>query len=251
VSLLTEDPDHAREVRALGVPLGLFVDLDPRFGRSGIPFQDRGRIASTLEACGDALAGLHAYEGHVRAPLASDRARACAPLFDELVEIAREHGLERRELVTSGTPTFVEALEHAGLARLEHCVSPGIVVYWDTNSEAFGLCGFQLAATLFARVISAPAKGRATLDAGSKSLDAAAGDPCASIVGWPGLTVLHASEEHLPLEVRSGAAPAPGALLELAPRHVCPMINLADSVALLEGDELVRVVPVAARGHEA
>jgi D-serine deaminase-like pyridoxal phosphate-dependent protein len=91
---------------------------------------------------------------------------------------------------------------------------------------------------------------RVTLDAGSKAVDAAAGDPCASSLAWPGLRALTPSEEHLPLAVEAGPAPELGARLELVPRHVCPTINLAGEAVLLEGGRVKAVVPVAARGHE-
>jgi D-serine deaminase-like pyridoxal phosphate-dependent protein len=250
VSVLTEDPGHAREVLELDAGLGLFVDLDPRFGRSGIPIDDRAWIAATVHACGESLRGLHAYEGQVRDRTPADRALRCAPLFDAVCDVVREHRLEARETVTSGTPTFVEALQHPGLALLSRTVSPGIVVYWDLNSEALGIEGFTCAASVLARVASAPGPGRVTLDAGSKSLDAAAGDPCCAVEGWPGLEPLRPWEEHLPVLVRSGAAPRVGELLELLPRHVCPMVNLADEAVLIDGGRVSGIVAVAARGHE-
>lgn len=250
LSILTEDLEHVREVRSHAASLGLFVDLDPQFGRSGIALTDRARVRAVVDACGEELRGLHAYEGHIRLPSASERRAACAPLFDELCALALELGLERRETITSGTPTFLEALEHPGLRALHHRVSPGIVVYWDLNSAALGIQGFECAASVLARVISAPRAGRVTLDAGSKSLDAAAGDPCVGVRGCDARAA-KPSEEHLPLELGSGRAPRLGELLELVPRHVCPMINLAQSAVLLEGEQVLEIAPVSASGHES
>lgn len=250
VSVLTEDPAHAQLVRATSAQLGLWLDLDPRFGRSGVSIDDDARIDATLQAAGSALVGLHAYEGQIRDARPEARASACQPLFSRLVELVRSRALEHVELVTSGTPTFEQALACAPFAALNHRVSPGIVVYWDTNSEAFGIPGFECAATVLARVISSPAAGRVTLDAGSKSLDAAAGDPCVRVRGWPQLVAQRPSEEHTPLIAVDGRTPPVGALLELEPRHVCPMINLASEVVLLEGERVVRIERVSARGHE-
>jgi D-serine deaminase-like pyridoxal phosphate-dependent protein len=250
LSVLTEDPEHARHVRELAPELGLFLDLDPRFGRSGIGLDDDARLDATLRAAGDAFMGLHAYEGQIRDARFEDRTRACAPLFARLVEIVRTRSLERFQLVTSGTPTFEQALAFEPFRALNHRVSPGIVVYWDTNSASLGIDGFECAATVLARVVSAVAPGRVTLDAGSKSLDAAAGDPCVRVRGWPQLVAQHPSEEHTPLVALDGRAPPVGTLLELEPRHVCPMVNLADDVALLEGERVVRLERVAARGHD-
>lgn len=250
LSLLTEAPEHALEVRRAAPQLGLWVDLDPGMGRSGIALDDTARLDATLEAAGAALIGLHAYEGQIRHASAAERARACAPHFEGLARLVHSRSLERLELVTSGTPTFEQALAFEPFAALRHRVSPGIVVYWDTNSEALGIAGFQCAASVLARVISANGAGRVTLDAGSKSLDAAAGDPCVRVRGWPGLVAQRPSEEHLPLASLDGRTPPMGELVELEPRHVCPMINLAQRVVLLEGESVVGIEDVAARGHE-
>jgi len=247
LSLLSEDAAHARELREHG--LGVFLDLDPSMGRSGVALDDRARIREVALAAGSALRGWHAYEGHVRASTAAERRTACAPLFDALVDLALALGSREHETITSGTPTFVEALEHRGLSALQHSISPGIVVYWDHNSAALGLQGFRCAASVLARVISKPRAQRVTVDAGSKSVDASVADPCVSVAGWPGLVAARPSEEHLPLDARSGPTPTLGELLELEPRHVCPMVNLAERCALLEGEELLRVASVSARAH--
>jgi D-serine deaminase-like pyridoxal phosphate-dependent protein len=254
VSLLTEDPDHAREVvEAAPGLVGLYVDLNPGYDRTGIPHRDRERIRAVTAAAAGALRGLHDYEGHVRSPDSASRAADCRRIYDELQQIAddlRARGAGFRELITSGTPTFTHALGHRSFSGWDHQVSPGTVVYWDLNSEDFNLEGFAAAATVLARVISWPERNRVTCDAGSKAIDAAGGDPCCAAEGWPGLRAGVPSEEHLPLEVVEGDTPGPGTLLRLVPAHICPTVNLADEAALIEKDEVVAVVPVAARGHE-
>ena len=253
LSVLSEDPDHARAVRASAPELGIYLDLDPGFHRSGVSTDDRARIAATRAAAGEALRGLHFYEGHLRQEDPGERRRRAEPLYRTLLELADESAVatgEEPELITSGTPSFEAALDFAGLRERRHRVSPGTVVYWDTTSRDFGIQGFAYAASVLTRVVSHPGGGRITCDAGSKAVDAACGDPCASVLGWPGLRALTPSEEHLPLALEDGDAPAPGALLELVPRHVCPTVNLADQAVLLEGETVVGIVPVAARGHE-
>ncbi|MBM3989408.1 MAG: hypothetical protein FJ298_00210 [Planctomycetes bacterium] len=247
VSMLSEDAAHARSLREHS--LGVFIDLDPHMGRSGIALDQRARIREVALAAETALRGWHAYEGHVRAPTAPQRRAACAPLFDALADLALSLGSREHETITSGTPTFVEALEHRGLAALQHSISPGIVVYWDHNSAALGLAGFRCAASVLTRVISRPRSDRVTVDAGSKSIDASVSDPCVQVAGRPELVATRPSEEHLPLDVRSLAPPQLGDLLELEPRHVCPMVNLAERCALLEGERLLTIASVCARAH--
>jgi D-serine deaminase-like pyridoxal phosphate-dependent protein len=89
-----------------------------------------------------------------------------------------------------------------------------------------------------------------TCDAGSKSIAAEAGDPCAFVLGHPELVPLRPSEEHLPLSVRSGPLPPRGTELLLVPRHVCPTVNLAEQAILVENGEVREIAPVSARAHD-
>ncbi len=247
LSVLSDEPEHASSLVASG--LGVFVDLDPGMGRSGAPLEARSRIRAVVGASGSSLRGLHAYEGHIRSATSAERLATCAPIFDALCSITEDMGCAEHELITSGTPTFLEALDHSGLAALPHRVSPGIVVYWDLNSEALGIHGFSCAASVLARVVSTPHHGRVTLDAGSKSVDASVPDPCVCAAGHDDWSALRPSEEHLPFRVPPSSAPRVGSLVELYPKHVCPMVNLAERCALLESERLLEVVPVDARAH--
>ncbi len=247
-SMLSEDPDHAAEVRGSG--LGVYLDLDPGYHRTGIPLADRQRIMATVESAGPELRGLHYYDGHLHDGTPSERRETCEQIYGELLQFAADLARDDLEIITSGTPTFPHALTFKPFAAVNHTISPGTVVYWDLRSEHLDIPGFRYAATVQSRVISHPLPDRVTCDAGSKALDAAAGDPCAEVANWDGLQAMRPSEEHLPLRVLSGQPPPLGQLLRLVPTHVCPTVNLADEAVLLEGDRPVRIVSVKARGHE-
>jgi D-serine deaminase-like pyridoxal phosphate-dependent protein len=246
-AMLSEEPVHARALAAAG--LQVFVDLDPGYHRTGIPLAERTRIDAVITGAGTALRGLHCYDGHLHDGSLADRTAACRAIYAELVALARSSppGLE---IVTSGTPTFPIALQYEPFTAFDHTVSPGTVVYWDARSQELGIDGFQFAVNIAARVVSQPQRDIVTLDAGSKAIDAAAGDPLAVALGPWRLRALHASEEHLPMQVEGGEAPPLGTMLRLVPRHVCPTVNLADEAVLLEGDRVRAIVPVRARGHE-
>ncbi|MFO1076938.1 MAG: alanine racemase [Planctomycetota bacterium] len=248
LSVLSEDPAHAERLAAAG--LGVFVDLDPGYHRTGIALAARDRIAAAARAAGAQLRGLHCYDGHLHDATPADRRAAAHRVYAELIALADALGM-RGELATSGTPTFPDALAFPGFAGRDHTVGPGTVVYWDARSEALGIDGFTCAAEVLARVISHPAPGRFTVDAGSKAVDAAAGTPCVRLQPpWRG-TAATPSEEHLPFAAADPQAVPPlGTLVRLVPAHVCPTVNLADDAVLLEGGEIVAIVPVRARGHE-
>jgi len=253
-AVLSEDPAHVAQVPA-GV--GLFVDLNPGFDRTGIPFDRREDILAVARAAGDRLRGLHAYEGHrTESDPELRRERAFAG-YRELLELAaalEAEGLAIGELCTSGTPAFPCALDFPGFAELEagrHTVSPGTVVLHDARSqEQVPGLGLLPAAVVFTRVVSRPASGRFTCDAGSKSIAAEAGHPCAFAVGHPEFVARVPSEEHLPFECAPAEVPELGSELYLVPRHVCPTVNLAETALLVEDGEELERFPVSGRAHD-
>jgi len=253
LAVLCENPRAADEVPER---LGIFVDLDPGMRRTGIPLAERAAVRAVARAAGQRLRGLHHYEGHLHGPAEERRAR-CFACYGELLELSAElarEGLRVEELVTSGTPAFRHALEYPGFARADgpaHRVSPGTVVFHDLRSEEENPeLGLVPAAVVLSRVVSHPAPDVVTSDAGSKSLAAEAGNPCALALGHPELEALKPSEEHLPWRVHGGHPPRRGDVLMLVPRHVCPTVNLAEEAVLVEGGRVRGTVSVRARAHD-
>ena len=254
LGVLCEDPAEAAAVPGR---LSIFVDLNPGMNRTGVALAREDTIREIARLAGPRLAGLHFYDGHVRGGSASERRRAAHAGYERLAALARRmigDGIAIAEIVTSGTPTFRYALEFEPLRELAgvtHRVSPGTVTYHDLRSEQ-ELEDLDLlpAALLLTRVVSHPAEDIVTCDAGSKSIAAEAGDPCAFVLGHPELEPLTPSEEHLPLRLHGGVRPPRGTPLLLIPRHVCPTVNLAEEALLFDGRQPRGVVTVRARGHE-
>jgi D-serine deaminase-like pyridoxal phosphate-dependent protein len=253
ISVLAEDPDA---VGAIPAELGIFVDVNPGMNRTGILPADGDVIMEVAKRAGERFRGVHYYEGHVREGDTTTRRKTAFALYDDLLGLMRDltqAGLRIEELVTSGTPTFLHALSFEPfrqLAPTRHRVSPGTVVYHDARSLDITELEFVPAALVLARIVSHPTRGIVTCDAGSKSIAAEAGDPCAVALGWPNLQALTPSEEHLPFQVLSGDKPARGHSLLLLPRHVCPTVNLAEEAVLVQGGRVVGSAPVTARAHE-
>ena len=94
--------------------------------------------------------------------------------------------------------------------------------------------------------------GRITCDAGHKTVSADAGIPNCAVLGDPAMQPLKPSEEHLPIDLPTGAtAPNVGDLLYLVPRHVCPTVNNFDEALIIRDGQIVSVERVTARGREA
>lgn len=254
LSVLCEEPARVAEIPP---QLSVFVDVNPGMNRTGIPMANVEEILAVAGAAGERFRGVHFYDGHMYDLASADRRRATFACYERLLELVsalESAGHPVSEIITSGTPTFLHALAFEAFTELgetRHRVSPGTVVYHDMGSEQ-GNPELVLtpAATLFTRVVSHPSAALVTCDAGSKSIAADVGDPCAFVIGHPHLVAQPPSEEHLPLHVTSGERPARGTPLHLAPTHVCPTVNLAEQVVLMDGGAVQDVVRVSARAHE-
>jgi len=250
-SVLCEDPDAVG-----GIPpeLGIFVDVNPGMHRTGIPLAHAGEISGVALQAGGRFRGVHFYDGQIQGATAGERREAAHRGYAALMELVGS--LQARtpvgEIVTSGTPAFRYALDFdpfSALSSTVHRVSPGTVVFHDLRSEQdHDDLDLLPAAVVFSRVVSHPRPGHFTCDAGSKSIAAEAGDPCAFALGHPGAEALTPSEEHLPFRT-TGDCPPRGAELYLVPRHVCPTVNLAEQALLVDGDR-IEVGRVAARAHD-
>jgi D-serine deaminase-like pyridoxal phosphate-dependent protein len=130
---------------------------------------------------------------------------------------------------------------------------------------------FELFQVVYSRVVSHPKSGIVTFDSGSKSV-AAEVFPAASVLGYGDarfdgqIRALSPSEEHLPVDTsRLGDALTQQLLPRgsghwLVPTHICPSVNLAETVVLVDtehqrsgGDSkpvVCRVVSVAARARD-
>ena len=258
LSVLSEDVAH---VDAIDAKLGVFVDVNPGMNRTGIPMAQSQRVLAVARAAGERMRGVHFYDGHIHDDDAQGRRRSAHAVYDglsELLALLVSQGIDSEQVITSGTPSFRYALDYPGFANGalpsgsgEHQVSPGTVVFHDFQyDELLEDLELEPAAVVMARVVSHPREDMATCDAGSKSIAAECGNPVGFAIGHPELIARGPSEEHLPMTVTEGAAPALGESLYWVPRHVCPTVNLAEQALLVKSDGAVTVVDVRGRAHE-
>jgi D-serine deaminase-like pyridoxal phosphate-dependent protein len=259
VSVLVENTHQVETWK--GASVGIFIDVNPGMDRTGIE-QDRVNgiieIARAAEAARLEFRGLHYYDGHIHAEDLQERAAIAHRGYDRLMDVVAKveaAGFKVGEVITSGTPAFPCAASYApfGSASFVHRASPGTVVYSDATSmvQLPVDWGYQPAAIVVATVVSHPVANRVTCDAGHKAVSADAGLPTCAVIGRPDLEPLKPSEEHLPIQVHGGSRPEIGEALYLVPRHVCPTVNNFGDALIVEGNRVVGVERVTARGHEA
>jgi D-serine deaminase-like pyridoxal phosphate-dependent protein len=247
----------ARAARSHGLRLPVLVELDTGMHRLGVlPGAPAVALAERIaELDGLELAGVFTHEGHVytqgRDPAEKERlTRESCALAVETAGAIRERGLAAPVVSVGSAGTFRFAIRCPGVTE----VRPGTYVFNDRSQLAQGAAGpGDLAAFAVTTVVSRPAADRVVVDAGSKVLTSdrmLVPDPPPSfgaVWGHDDWDVVRLSEEHGVLRVPRGAAVRIGDRLAIVPNHVCPAINLASHVTVVEDGAVAGRWPVAAR----
>ncbi len=150
----------------LAVPV--FIDLNVGMNRTGIsPDQKAIELANhCLTLKGIELAGLHAYDGHIRDADFEMKKQNCDNAFAAVEKLNAQ--LKLPVIVMGGSPAFSV---HCKRKNIE--CSPGTFVYWDKGYA--DLCpeqSFLPAAVIVTRIISIPSANKICTDLGHKSVAA-------------------------------------------------------------------------------
>lgn len=256
ISVLVETAERASFWSKTNVDC--FIDINPGMNRTGIADDRSQEIEQIARQAGGRFRGLHYYDGHMSAYALHERERPAHEGYNrlmKLVDALESSGLSIEEVITSGTPAFPFALTYHGFRgrSFHHSISPGTVIFNDSSSLAQlpSEYGYVPAVLVLSTIVSEPAPGTVTCDAGHKSVSADAGVPTCMVLGHPDWTPSKPSEEHLPIQVSPGPASLIGEELYLLPRHVCPTVNNFDQALFVKNGQVVAVEGVTARGHES
>jgi len=228
--------------------LDTLIDVNLGMNRTGVPVDALGEFylaADKIE--GLRLMGLHCYDGHLDI---SDIDKRRVEVSSELKKLwtvkafLEKHGKEIPVLVMGGTPTFSLHRETPGVY-----LSPGTIFVNDFGYVAkFRDLPFQAGAAILTRVISHPAPGLFTLDAGYKAISADKTE-CGIIADLPGAKPVTHSEEHWVWSAEGEAVPAIGTVLYVIPGHVCPTTALYPGAHVVSNGRLVNYWEVTSRNR--
>jgi D-serine deaminase-like pyridoxal phosphate-dependent protein len=238
----------AAAARAAGVTIGVLIDVNVGQGRCGV---DPGDAAVALATCvasvdGLTLRGVMGYEGHLQ-PL-RDRAERDARTREAmhgLVETAQRIRAAHMacDVVSSGgTGTFDISGRIAGVTEIQ----AGSYALMDSDYGSVGV-PFEQAFTVLGTIVSRPVPERCVADCGHKSMTKDHGHP--TVKGVDGATVTALNDEHAVLAVPLSCTLSIGERIQLIPSHTDPTVNLHDVFYAVDGDRVVGVWPIAARGY--
>lgn len=235
--------------------IGILVDLDVGLGRTGLqtPQQALALAQAVSRQAHLRLDGLFCYPGQIwdkvdqqAQPLQQIEQKLAATL-----DLWRSAGLHAPIVSGGSTPTAYQSHHMPSLTEIR----PGTYIFNDMNTMRGGFCQLdQCAATVVATVVSNAVPRQVVIDAGSKTLTS---DPCTPapdsgfghVLEYPDAVIRHLSEEHSQIDVRAcPASPKLGEQLTLIPNHICPCINLQQTIWLDHGDGKLQPSAVDARG---
>jgi D-serine deaminase-like pyridoxal phosphate-dependent protein len=242
--------------------IDVLIEVDTGKGRCGLT--DLEQIVALAEQVARAetlrLRGVETHEGHVPGGAHSEgqleeRATSAGRRLVEVADALRDRGHVVEDVSVGSTPAAPYTAVTPGVTEMR----PGTYVFNDVNQMSIGQATPEdCALSVLATVISRPAPDRAVLDAGSKSLFAEPARRAFAYTDYdgfgymrqaPAARIVTLNEEHGVVRIPPGTEfPAIGQQVEVIPNHVCPAVNLHEEFYLVDGEDVVEVWPIAARG---
>jgi D-serine deaminase-like pyridoxal phosphate-dependent protein len=200
------------------------------------------------------FAGLHAYDGHNASLAIEERRKTTRASVDLLIPLFKQFGKESvrvPKLMMGGTPSFLTDLEYLSRVGLETeiILSPGTWVFFDSADYAIIPGTFDVAACILAQVMDKPEAKTATLNLGYKRWAVDQGP--IEVFSIDGMRATAWSEEHTVVSVPKGTDVGIGDYILIAPRHICPTVNLWEHFSIIgpSGEIEVRRCPIEGRNR--
>jgi len=238
----------AAAARGAGVEVGVLVDVNVGQNRCGVASAGEALALArhVMQAAGVVLRGVMGYEGHVQ-PVRDRSAREAAAreAMARLVGIAerlRAAGLPCDLVSGGGTGTYDISGRVEGVTEIQ----AGSYALMDTGYGSLGM-PFEQAFHVRGTVISRPARDRCVADCGHKSVTKDHALPL--VRDAVGAVVTALNDEHAVIAIPADSPLRVGDPIELVPSHIDPTINLHDVFYVVDGDRVVDVWPIAARGY--
>ena len=234
---------YASAAHAADRPLDVLIECDTGQKRAGVETPDAVLALATIIQQSQWLnfAGLLFYP-----PL--DCWQETQIFLDEVRAGLSAMGLEIGIISTGGTPNL------ANLGQLDGATEhrAGTCIFNDRMMLAAGMASpDDCALHVFSSVASRGGEDRGILDAGSKTLTSDAGglEGFGLIREYPDARIHKFSEEHGFLDLSDcRQQPQVGDVVRVIPNHVCVVVNMVDQLVAVRGNDIIEVIPVAARG---
>lgn len=171
----------------------------------------------------------------------------------KFADIARDAGLPPSTVSIGSTPSLINdfpILE--GVTEIR----PGTYIFMDA-SQANAVGNLKMnSATVLATVMSKPTKERVVLDVGAKGLTMqkrakgiTATEGLGKLIDFQEVYIDSMYDEHALIYNKEFSSQVQvGDRVRIIPNHICPVVNLYDSLYLVSGEDVVEEIPIDCRG---
>ena len=247
---------YARVARESKRPLKVIVDVDIGLHRTGIaPGEPALRLAQRIKASGLTFVGLQGYAGQLM-HIANFEERKTKSL-----EALKLLGDTRDLLIANGLPCPIVSGGGTGTynidpeAQVFTELQAGSYIFMDKQYNEVTIANgaptpFETSLFVQTTVISANTPGLVTTDAGLKAFATEAGSPLIQFGAPEGASYFFFGDEQGGIFLGDKKM-EPGAVVTCSAPHCDPTVNLYDFYHVVEGDALVDIWPIEARGRSA
>lgn len=233
-----------------GNPTDVFLDINLGMDRTGIPPEQALDLVRTCsDFKGIKIVGLHGYDGHVRSPDSETRKTESHRIFGQMEHLRQEVGSylnKEIKVVMGGSPQFAYYAK-----RDEVECSPGTIFLWDAGyGYKYPELPFVPAAAVLTRIVSIVDKNLLCFDLGSKAVAADPPQPRAVILDLKNQRIIGQYEEHLVVEVPDTSQYWVGQPFFAIPYHICPTVNLYETMEVIREGHLMEPWTVPARNRK-
>lgn len=234
------------------------LEIDTGAGRTGVPINSLSDIgAELLKLKGIRLTGVYTFKSMILEHNVTNDAEAAGREEGRMIAAAAAElgklGFDIRDISAGSTPTGLSV----AATGLVNEIRPGTYVFYDWMTMREGACSEDdIAASVWATVVSVPEPGLAVVDAGSKMLaaDVRLNSAPANLAGFArvagrdDLILDRLNEEHGMIRSTGGdTGLTVGQRLRLIPAHICTAVNLQDRIYTWDGKNIGEIT-VDARG---
>ena len=256
LTVVADNPAVLHKLSTLDVAVSVLIDIDMGRGRSACREEAEAvHLARKIDASANLnLAGLQCYAGQLSHMIDFEERQTKAVEADKRAKsfLSAVQPLAQRPLRCSGGSTGASHFDLASSALTD--LQWGSYALMDVeyavleNSCSGDPLPFQPALRVATRVISVGQTGHVVMDAGDKRFANKYGALPRVVAPqrYRDATFKPVSDEHG--ELRASKLPSLGQMIELLPPHCDPTVNLFDALHVVDGDRLIDIWQVSARG---
>ena len=254
-AIVVDHPDGARELgEAAAAPISVIIDVDVGLGRTGVSSPEQAAAVARAIAAQPLLRlrGVQAYGGQWQhLPGANARAAAVADGMVRLnlvIAAIRAAGGAVEVVTGGGTGTFQADAAQGVMTE----VQPGSYAFMDRDyREALAADpdgAFEQSLVVQARVITVNQPRWVTVDAGLKAFATDGPLPQPLTPKFAACAYRYFGDEQGLLMRPEGQAVARGERVDFAPPHIDPTLDRYDLIHVVQGEVLVDILRLEARG---